>query len=52
MDESESEEFLVEETLSQVCSMEEDESKIIIVNESYTEESESEFVYKNINKGK
>ena len=35
------EEFLVDETLSQVCYMEEDESKGIIVNGSSMEESES-----------
>ena len=49
---SESEEFLVEETLLQVYSTDEDESKSIIVVESSTEESESECVHKNINKEK
>ena len=39
----------MEKTLSQVCSTDEDESKGIIVNESSTEESESECVYKKIN---
>ena len=37
---------------SHVCSMDEDESKGIIVDECYTEEDESEFVHKNINKKK
>ena len=47
-DKSESEEFLVEKTLSQVCSTVEDESKSIIDDEIYTEESESECVHKNV----
>ena len=36
-----SEDFLVGETLSQVCSMDEDKSKSIIVDEISTEERES-----------
>ena len=40
-DERKSEEFLLDEILSQVCSTDEDESKGIIVDESSTEESES-----------
>ena len=40
-DKSKSEEFLVNENLSQVYSTDEDESKSIIIDESYTEESES-----------
>ena len=39
-DESKSKEFLVEKTLLQVCSMDKDESKGIIVDESSTEQSE------------
>ena len=39
-DESKSEDFLVDKTLSQVSSMDKEESKIIIVDESSTEESE------------
>ena len=39
-------------TLSRVCSTDKDESKIIILNESYTEESESECVQINVNKEK
>ena len=39
--EIELEEFLVDETLSWVCSTDEDKSKGIIVNESSTEEGES-----------
>ena len=38
-DEIELEEFLFDKTLSQVYSMDEDESKGIIIDESYTEES-------------
>ena len=37
-DESKSEEFLVGKTLSRVCSMDKDKSKIVIVDESSTEE--------------
>ena len=40
MDDSEQEEFLVDKTLSQVCSTDEDESKGIIVDERSTEEDE------------
>ena len=39
--ESESKEFLVGKTLSKVFSMDKDDSKIIIIDESSTEESES-----------
>ena len=52
MDESESEEFLVAENLSQVCSTDKEKSKSIIVDEISTEESESECVHKDINKEK
>ena len=52
IDESESEEFLVDENSLQVCSTDTDESKMIIANESYTEESESECVHKNTKKEK
>ena len=48
--ESELKEFLSEETLSQICSTDKDESKGVIVDESSTEEDESECVHKNINK--
>ena len=51
-DDSESEDFLVEKTLSHICSAYKDESNIIIINESSTEESESECVHKNINREK
>ena len=43
------EEFLMQKTLAQVYSVYKDKSKIIIVDESFTEESESEYVHKNIN---
>ena len=46
MDKSESEEFLVDGNLSRVCSTDEEDSKSIIFDESYTEESESECVHK------
>ena len=36
----------------QVCSTDEDESKGIIVDESSTEDSELEYVHKNVNKEK
>ena len=36
MDNIESKGFLVDETLSQVCSTDEEDSKIIIANKSYT----------------
>ena len=49
-DQSESEEFPVDETLPQVYSTDKDESKSIFVDESSTEESESECVHKSINK--
>ena len=48
----ESKEFLVEESLSQVCSKDKDESKIIIVDECYTDESESECTHKSVNREK
>ena len=51
-DESKLREFLVEETLSQICSMEKDESKRIIVNECSTKEYEYECAHKNIHKQK
>ena len=52
MDESESEEFLVDENSLQVCSTDTDESKMTIADESYTEESKSECVHKNTKKKK
>ena len=39
-DKSESKDFLVEETLSQVCSTDRDESKGIIADEIFAEENE------------
>ena len=51
-DDSESEEFLVDKSLSQVCSTDEDKLKIIIAGEISTEESESECSHKSINKEK
>ena len=51
-DESKSEEFLVDKTLSQVFHTEKDKSKSVIVDEISTEEIESECVHKNINKEK
>ena len=39
-------------TLSHICSTDMDESKIIIIDESSTEEIKSECVHKNINKEK
>ena len=50
MEERKSEEFLVEKTLLHICSTDEDESKIIIPDESSTKEIESECVHKNVNK--
>ena len=50
--EIELEEFQVEETLLQVCSTDKNESKSIIVNESSTEENNSECVHKNTNEEK
>ena len=50
--ESELKEFLVDETRSQICYTDEDESKGIIVENYSTEEYESECVQKNINKQK
>ena len=44
-DESESEEFLVEKTLSRVYSTDMDKSKIITVNENSTDDSKSECVH-------
>ena len=51
-DESELEDFLVEENKLQVCSTDKDESKGILVNESSTDEGESECAHKNINREK
>ena len=45
---SKSEEFLAEENLLQVCSTDEDESRIIIVNESSMEDKKSEIFHKSI----
>ena len=39
--ESELKKFLVDENLSQICSIDKEETKGIIVNEYYTEEDES-----------
>ena len=50
--ESELKEFLVDKNLSQICSMDKDESRGIIVNECYTKEEETEFIHNNINKQK
>ena len=50
--ESELKYFLVDKTLSQIYSMDEDESKGIIVDKCYTGEDESECVHKYINKKK
>ena len=44
--------FLVNETLLHICSMDKDESKGSIVDEFSTEEDESEYVHKYINKQK
>ena len=52
MEDSKSNEYLVGETLLQVCFTEKDKSKIIIVDESSTEASESECVHKIANKVK
>ena len=49
-DESEIEEFLVDKTISQICSTYKDKSKGIVVGEHSKEEDESECVHKNINK--
>ena len=51
-DESHLKYFLVNKTLSQICSTDEDESKCIIVDKCSTEEYESEWFHKNINKQK
>ena len=48
LDRSELKEILADETLSKLCSTDESESEIIIINESSTEESESESLYKSI----
>ena len=51
-DDSKLNEFLVDKTLSQIFSTDEDESKGIIIDECSTEEDKSELIYKNINKQK
>ena len=51
-DKSKLEEFLVDKTLSQICSIGKDKSKGIIVDGCFTEEDASECVLKNINKQK
>ena len=51
-DESKLKEFLVNETLSQICYTEKDKSKGIIVNECSTDKDKSECVHKNVNKQK
>ena len=50
MDGRKSNEFLVDEALLQVCSIEKDESKSIIADKSYTEEIKSEYFHKILNK--
>ena len=52
MDESELKEFLVDKTLSQICSTNEDKSNGIIINKCSKEEEESKCVHKHINKQK
>ena len=51
-EESELKQFLVDETLSQICSIDKEEPKGIIAHECYMEEDKSECVHKNINKQK
>ena len=51
-DKSELKEFLVDKTMSQICSTDKDYSKGIIGDECSTEEYKSEYVHKNINKKK
>ena len=51
-DKSELKEFLGNENLSQVCYIDEDKSKDIIVEKCYKGEDESECVRKNINEQK
>ena len=51
-DNSELKEFLVDKTLSQICSTEKDDSKGIIIKECSTEEDKSQCIYENINKQK
>ena len=51
-DERESKQLLAEKTLLQVCSTDEAKSESVIVDESYTEESELKSVHKNINREK
>ena len=51
-DESKLKEFLVEKTISQICSTEKYESKSIVVEKCYTKEKESECFHKSINKQK
>ena len=48
-DQSKSKEIPADKTLSPYCSTDKSESEIIIVDESYTEESESESAHKRIN---
>ena len=50
IDESKLEEVLVDKTLLQVCSQDENKSKGIIINYSSMEEIKSECVHKNVNK--
>ena len=48
--ESELKEFLVDGTILQICSTNENESKSIIIDKCFMKEDESECVHKNINK--
>ena len=52
MDKSKSKYILTDKKLSQFCSTDKSESESIIVDEYYTEESESESVHKSINTNK
>ena len=51
-DERKSKDFLIDETLLHVCSTDKEREKGMIINEISTEESESEWVHKSINKEK
>ena len=49
-EDNKSKEFLVDVNLLQVCSTDKGESKSVIADEIYMEESESECVHKSVNK--
>ena len=49
---SKSKDIIADENLSQVCYTERNKSEIIIVNESSTDESESEIIHKSTNTNK